>query len=104
MMKKSSADAQINGLDVDLYETITAQGHDPRPFPGMSPYYARITYQAGEGNWAIRLEERAHVPLFVNHLRVGSRTAMPLTSGDVLSFGPSVEHYYARLVVELTKG
>jgi hypothetical protein len=101
---RPQADAQINGLDVDLYETITAQGHDPRPFPGMSPYYARITYAAGEGSWAIRLEERAHVPLFVNHLRAGSRSPIPLTSGDVLSFGPSVEHYYARLVAELAKG
>ena len=98
---RPQADAQINGLDVDLYETITGQGGDPRPFPGMSPYYARILYHAADESWSIRLEERAHVPLFVNHLRAGSRAPIPLTSGDVLSFGPSVEHVYARLAVEI---
>ncbi|MBZ0286190.1 MAG: hypothetical protein K8I30_01145, partial [Anaerolineae bacterium] len=98
---RPQADAQINGLDVDLYETITGQGGDPRPFPGLSPYYARVTYKAVDQSWAIRLEERAHVPLFVNHLRAGSRAPIPLTSGDVLSFGPSVEQVYARLAVEI---
>lgn len=98
---RPQADAQINGLDVDLFETITGQGGDPRPFPGMSPYYARILYRAADQSWSIRLEERAHVPLFVNHVRAGSRAPIPLTSGDVLSFGPSVEHVYARLAVEV---
>jgi hypothetical protein len=100
---RTGAEGQTGDLDVDLYESIVAQGGDPRPFPGLSPYFARIDYHAGEGSWAIRLEERAHVPLFVNHQRAGSRAAIPLTSGDVLSFGPSVEHWYARLVVEITR-
>jgi len=100
---RASAEAHHPDLDVDLYESITAQGGDPRPFPGLSPYFARIHYRVGEETWAIRLEERAHVPLFVNHQRVGSRAAIPLTAGDVLSFGPSVEHWYARLVVEITR-
>jgi hypothetical protein len=96
-------DAQNIGLDVDLFDTITAGGHDPRPFPGISPYYARILYQSADSSWWVRLEERAHVPLFVNNLRAGSRSPIQLTSGDVLSFGPSVEQYYARLAVEITK-
>jgi len=101
---RPGADSPITSLDIDLYDAITAQGHDPRAFPGLSPYYARIRYQAAEGSWSIRLEERAHVPLFVNHERAGSRGWLRLTAGDVLSFGPSVTHYYARLVVEVTKG
>jgi len=79
-----------------------AQGHDPRLFNTLSPYYGRILYNAADESWRIRLEERAHVPLFINNARVTSSAPVQLTSGDVLSFGPSITSYYARLEVELT--
>ncbi|MCA0454583.1 MAG: FHA domain-containing protein [Chloroflexi bacterium] len=90
------------GLDVDLYDSIVAQGHDPRLFNTLSPYYARILYNAADESWRIRLEERAHVPLFINNARVTSSAPVQLTSGDVISFGPSITSYYARLEVELS--
>jgi hypothetical protein len=90
------------GLDVDLYDSIVAQGHDPHLFNTLSPYYGRILYNAADESWRIRLEERAHVPLFINNARVTSSAPVQLTSGDVLSFGPSITSYYARLEVELT--
>ncbi len=84
-------------LDIDLYEAITGQGIDPRPFQGMSPYYARVSYQADTQSWWIRPDERSQVPLFVNNARAGRSAALPLTGGDVISIGPSLSHYYARL-------
>lgn len=90
------------GLDVDLYDSIVAQGHDPRLFNTLSPYYARILYNAADESWRIRLEERAHVPLFINNARVTSSAPVQLTSGDVISFGPNITSYYARLEVELS--
>lgn len=90
------------GLDVDLYDSIVAQGHDPRLFNTLSPYYGRILYNAADESWRIRLEERAHVPLFINNMRVTSSAPVQLTSGDVVSFGPSITHYYTRLAVELS--
>ncbi len=90
------------GLDVDLYDSIVGQGHDPRLFNTLSPYYGRILYNAADESWRIRLEERAHVPLFINNARVTSSAPVQLTSGDVISFGPNITSYYARLEVELS--
>jgi hypothetical protein len=87
-------------LDVDLFEAITDQGYDPRPFQGMSPYYARITYRADDQSWWIWLDERSQVPLFVNQARASQSAALPLANGDVVSVGPSLSHPYARLEVE----
>lgn len=96
---RAEADTPSPDLSVDLYESITAQGNDPRPFQGISPYFARISYKAQ--NWWLRLDERAHLPVFVNNTRAHSATPIQLTSGDVLSVGPSVTHFYARLEVEV---
>jgi hypothetical protein len=87
-------------LEIDLYDSITGQGQDPRPFQGMSPYFASISYQIEDQNWWIRQDERSHVPLFVNNTRVSRSPAQPLLGGDVISIGPSLRHYYARLEVE----
>ncbi len=99
---RPDSNTQNVGLDVDLYDSIVAQGHDPRLFNTLSPYYGRILYNAADESWRIRLEERAHVPLFINNARVTSSAPVQLTSGDVLSFGPSITSYYARLEVELS--
>lgn len=93
------ADTPVPDLSVDLYDSITAQGVDPRPFQGISPYLARISYRGQ--SWWIRQDERAHLPVFVNSLRASSTAPIPLSPGDVLSFGPSVTHFYARLEVEV---
>jgi hypothetical protein len=96
---RSQAETPQPDLDIDLYDSIMAQGYDPRPFQGMSPYYARILYRADDQSWWIQLDERSHVPLFVNNTRATRSTALPLMSGDVVSIGPSLSHYYARLEV-----
>jgi hypothetical protein len=40
--------------------------------------------------------------VFVNNTRTSAIAPVQLTSGDVLSFGPSLDTYYARLEVEIT--
>jgi hypothetical protein len=97
---RAQAETAQPDLDVDLFEVITDQGYDPRPFQGMSPYYARITYRADDQSWWVWLDERSQVPLFVNQARASQSAALPLGSGDVLSVGPSLSHPYARLEVE----
>jgi hypothetical protein len=87
-------------LDIDLYESIMEQGYDPRPFQGMSPYFARITYRTDEQSWWVWSDERSQVPLFVNNARASRNTALPLAAGDVVSIGPSLNSAYARLEVE----
>ncbi len=42
------------------------------------------------------------MPIFVNNTRITGNALVMLTSGDVLSFGPSVNDYYVRLEVEIT--
>jgi hypothetical protein len=96
---RAQAETPQPDLDVDLYDSILAQGFDPRPFQGMSPYYARIVYRADEQSWWLQLDERSQVPVFVNNTRATRSTALPLMSGDVMSIGPSLSHYYARLEV-----
>jgi len=96
---RAQAEMPAPDLSVDLYESITAQGDDPRPFQGISPYLARINYRGQ--SWWLRQDERAHLPVFVNNVRAHSTALIQLTSGDVVSFGPSVTHFYARLEVEV---
>jgi hypothetical protein len=96
---RSAAENPLPDLDIDLYDAIIGQGDDPRPFQGMSPYYARILYRAEEQSWWIRLDERSQVPLFVNSTRATRSASLPLISGDVVSIGPSLSHPYARLKV-----
>ena len=89
-------------LAVDLYEAVTAKGYDPGLFNAISRYQARLLYRSAEKTWWIGLTERSRVPLFINNTRVTGDALVQLTSGDVLSFGPSVEHYYIRLDAEIT--
>jgi hypothetical protein len=96
---RAQADQANLWLDVDLYDSLVAEGSDPRPTTTLSPYYARAIYRPAEGTWWISAEPGAHVPVFVNTTRVTSPA--PLATGDVLSFGPSLSHYYARLEVEI---
>jgi len=98
---RAQAETAQPDLDADLYDAIIAQGSDPRPFQGMSPYYARISYRLDDQSWWVWSDERSQVPLFVNNARASRSDALPLTSGDVLSIGPSLNHAYARLEIEV---
>lgn len=89
-------------LDVDLHDALIIHGHDPRTFQNIPRYLARIAYRPSENTWWIRAEERSRTPLHVNNARLSSATPIQLMSGDVITLGPSVTHYYARLEVEIS--
>jgi hypothetical protein len=87
-------------LDVDLYEILVRRDGNPEAYRSISRRQARLAYR--DTTWSIRAEEGARAPVYVNNVRLTAATAVPLTSGDVLSIGPSVEQYFARLSVEIT--
>ncbi len=99
---RAHSDATGLSPDVDLYGAIVGQGHDPSLFSAVSRYQGRILYRAAENTWWLGLAEQARMPIFVNNTRVTGSALIMLTSGDVLSFGPSVNDYYVRLEVEIT--
>jgi hypothetical protein len=87
-------------LDVDLYEALINHADDPEAYRGISRRQARVFFR--NNTWLIQLMEGTPVPVFVNSVRVSSGAPTPLASGDVLSIGPTVEQYYARLTVDIT--
>jgi hypothetical protein len=89
-------------LDVDLFDAIITRDMDTKTFKNISRYMAWVYYKASENTWWVRLEERTLVPVFINNTRMSGSTPIQLTSGDVLSFGPTIDNYYARLEVEIT--
>ncbi len=89
-------------LDVDLYDALIIHGHDLRIFQTISRYQARLYYRASGNTWWIRAEDHASTPIFINNARMSSTASVQLVSGDVLTVGPSVNHYYARLEIEMT--
>lgn len=89
-------------LDVDLYHSLIDRAGNPGSFKGISRRQLRVFYRAAENTWWAQAEERASVPVFVNNTRCGANTPVQLTSGDVISIGASVDHYVARLEVEIT--
>jgi len=98
--RRSLAEEPDPRLDVDLYQ---AANHldAPEAFKSISRKQMRILYKVAENTWWARLEERTAVPVYVNNLRLTSGVSVQLLSGDVLTFGPSIEQYYARLEVEV---
>lgn len=98
--RRTQPDQPDPELDVDLYEALISRGGDPEAYRSISRRQARVFYQ--DNNWLIRLEEGARAPVFVNNQRLIGSAPVQLTSGDVLSFGPSVDQYLARLAVEIT--
>ncbi|HYO88022.1 MAG TPA: FHA domain-containing protein [Candidatus Limnocylindrales bacterium] len=89
-------------LDVDLFEAVIPRDNNPNAFKSLSRRQLKVFYKAAENSWWVQLEERASVPVFVNNTRTSAIAPVQLTSGDVLSFGPTLETYYARLEVEIT--
>lgn len=89
-------------LDVDLYEAVIPRDNNPNAFKSLSRRQLKVFYKAAENSWWVQLEERASVPVFVNNTRTSAIAPVQLTSGDVLSFGPTLETCYARLEVEIT--
>jgi hypothetical protein len=97
--RRSQADAEDPELDVDLYKVIANDGTDR--YRKISRRQARVYYRPAENTWWLKLEERTSVPVFLNNTRVIAGTPISLTSGDVLSVGPGVDDFYARLEVEI---
>ncbi len=85
-------------LDVDLSSAFMRQGHDPRQFDTDSPYQAQLLYRADENRWWVYLDADACMPVFINNERL-TLNPSPLKPDDVISLGPSINHYYVRLVV-----
>ena len=86
-------------LDVDLYEVLVNQAANPDAYRSISRRQARVFFR--NNAWLVQVESGTQVPLFVNSVRVNSVVPTPLASGDVLSFGPTVEDYCARLIVDI---
>lgn len=99
---RSQEDAVDAGLDVDFYDAIVGQGYVPESIDGLCRQLGRIMYKTFEHTWWIRSDMYAQIPIFLNNTRVAGNAAVQLTSGDVLSLGPNVNHYYLRLEVEIT--
>jgi hypothetical protein len=97
--RRSQPDTEDPELDVDLYKAIANDGSDR--YRKISRRQARVYYRPAENTWWLRLEERTSVPVFINNMRAVAGAPIPLTSGDVLSIGPGVDDYYARLEVEI---
>lgn len=91
-------------LDVDLYDALIIRGHDPRLLTNISHQQGYIRYNAAEKSWWLHVDDGARAPLYLNNTRVTNRAAMQLLSGDVITLGPNINHYYARLEVEITTG
>lgn len=87
-------------LDVDLYPIFMQQGHDPRLFDTDSPYQAQLLYRADDNQWWIHLDADACMPVFINNERL-TINPTPLNADDVISLGPSITNYYARLVATI---
>ena len=99
---RARRDVADTSIDVDLYDALIIHGHDLRIFQTISRYQARIFYRSAGNTWWIRAEDHASTPIFINNSRVSSTAPVQLISGDVLTLGPSVGHYYARLELEIT--
>ncbi len=63
---------------------------------------ALLRYNADQRAWWVVPHAASGAAVFVNNTRLGSAPIM-LTSGDVLSFGMTVSHYYARFEVGVTQ-
>jgi hypothetical protein len=98
--RRTHAEEADPRLDVDLFHSAS-RPEAPEAFKSISRQQMRIFYKVTENMWWAQLEERTTVPVYVNNLRLTSGTPIQLISGDVLTFGPSVEQYYARLEVEV---
>lgn len=81
-------------FDLDLQPSVVGQA--------MLPFdvVAQVRYRAAEKMWWLDPAVQSGAAVFVNSTRLGSMP-LPLTSGDVLSFGLSVSHYFARFAVEI---
>lgn len=79
-------------LSVDLSPVVGADR--------ISPEQAELRY--AQDSWWIQLAAAARTAGFINTTRLSSDRAMPLTSGDVLSFGPTVEQFNIRLAVDIS--
>lgn len=99
--RRPEPDREDNALDVDLYDVIMNTSRSPNAYKRVSRHQAHVYYKASENTWWFVLEERTAVSVFINNTRASSSTPIQLTGGDVLSFGPSVENYYARLEVDI---
>jgi hypothetical protein len=96
---RAQADTPEPALQVDLYDALLNQGVAPNE--AVAHQQGVISYKASENTWWIRPTPQAQTPLFVNNNRVGGGAATQLTSGDVISIGPSVHQFYIRLEVEI---
>lgn len=88
-------------LDVDLYDSLIIRGHDPHLFKKIAHQQGRIFYRAHEQTWWIQAEDRAQSQIFINNIRITSGQPTQLLAGDVFTLGPSVDHYYARLELQI---
>lgn len=99
--RRAYPDQPDENLTIDLYDAIIADDKSAA-YRRISRQQARVSYQMAENTWWIALDETASATVFINNKRLIKGTPVPLMSDDVISFGPSLDRYYARLRVRIT--
>lgn len=99
---RAQRDISDTTLAVDLRDALIIHGHDPRTFQNIPRYLARVMYRSEENSWWILAEDRLRTPLYLNNARLTTPAPAQLMHGDVLTLGPSISHYYARVEVEIS--
>jgi hypothetical protein len=85
-------------LDIDLYEAFIARISGLPQI--MTPALFQVMFHPDEAAWWTQALPQTMLPVFLNNRRL-TGAPVPLTSGDVFSIGPNVEHYYLRFEVEI---
>jgi hypothetical protein len=99
---RAQASPEDTALDVDLYDAVLQHARNPVLVKTLAHRQARLLYRAAENSWWLQVDEPGGLTLFVNNLRAMNGVPLRLSTGDVLSIGPTVNEYYVRLEVELT--
>jgi hypothetical protein len=100
---RTQSEESASQLDIDLYDVIANQEEDLLEEANtLIHFQGQIRHKFSEDTWWLRMDERSHIPMFVNDTRMISNSDIQLISGDVISIGDDVDHNYVRLEVTIT--
>lgn len=97
--RRTDAQEPESQLALDLYEVLE-NGPNADQYRSISRQQAEVRYR--DDAWLMSLSERSQTPVFINNYRLTGGSEVQLASGDVLSFGPTVDQYLVRLEVDIS--